>query len=354
MGVVIGNTTIRRGFLFHYGLRCDNKGTTTENSIVRLFLSPDVAYDTCLNNGNYDVENHTITWYFSNFAPGACIYTSARVRLSPLFPIGSVISAIAQIEPVIGDVDPSDNTDTVNQVVRGSYDPNEKYVNPETDIYSSDLLTYHIDFQNVGTDTAFNIVIRDTLDSNLDIATLMFRAGSHQYTYDLKDREIIWTFANVCLPDSNIDQTGSNGFVEFSIYPLPNLPYGTIIQNKALVFFDYNPPVVTNSVINTIVSPPCEYVQGDINGDHLRGGGDVTYGVRFFKLIGNRPPDSCYMDSTSSYLYVAGDVNGNCEFRGSDISRLVAYFKLIAALQYCHFFPPPPMRESRKAPALRD
>jgi hypothetical protein len=88
---------------------------------------------------------------------------------------------------------------------------------------------------------------------------------------------------------------------------------------------------------------PCQYLQGDINGDGLRGGGDVTYGVRFFKLIGNRPPDSCYMDSTGGYLYVAGDVNGNCEFRGSDISRLVAYFKLLIGLSYCHFFPPPPV-----------
>jgi len=85
----------------------------------------------------------------------------------------------------------------------------------------------------------------------------------------------------------------------------------------------------------------CVYRIGDINGDSSVLGGDVTYGVRFFKLIGNRPPDSCYMDSTHSYLYVAGDVNGNCEFRGSDITRLVAYFKLIAPLQYCHFFPPP-------------
>ena len=61
------------------------------------------------------------------------------------------------------------------------------------------------------------------------------------------------------------------------------------------------------------LTPPlnCQYMQGDINGDDLRGGGDVTYGVRFFKLIGNRPPDSCYMDSTHAYLYVAGDVNGN-------------------------------------------
>jgi hypothetical protein len=82
----------------------------------------------------------------------------------------------------------------------------------------------------------------------------------------------------------------------------------------------------------------CEYLIGDMNGDGQRLGGDVTYGVRFFKGTGPVPPDSCYMDSTSSYLYVAGDVNGNCELRGSDVTRLVAYFKGTASLSFCHFF----------------
>jgi uncharacterized protein (TIGR02145 family) len=85
----------------------------------------------------------------------------------------------------------------------------------------------------------------------------------------------------------------------------------------------------------------CTYRSGDINSDGQRIGGDVTYGVRYFKSIGSQPPDSCFMDSTGTYLYVAGDVNGNCEFRGSDITRLVAYFKGNAELSYCHFFPPP-------------
>jgi hypothetical protein len=92
--------------------------------------------------------------------------------------------------------------------------------------------------------------------------------------------------------------------------------------------------------------PACEYLIGDINGDNQRLGGDVTYGVRFFKGIGNPPPDSCYMDSTHAYMYVAGDCNGNCEFRGSDITRLVAFFKGTAHLSCCHFFPTtvPPFR----------
>jgi hypothetical protein len=93
--------------------------------------------------------------------------------------------------------------------------------------------------------------------------------------------------------------------------------------------------------------PECSYILGDINGDGQRIGGDVTYGVRYFKGTGGVPPDSCYMDSTSTYLYVSGDVNGNCEFRGSDITRLVAFFKGTAQLSYCHFFPSPILRNNQ-------
>ncbi len=84
---------------------------------------------------------------------------------------------------------------------------------------------------------------------------------------------------------------------------------------------------------------PCEYLIGDINGDNQRLGGDITYGVRYFKGTGTPPRDSCYMDSTQTYLYVAGDCNGDCRFLGSDITRLVQYFKGNASLAYCHFFP---------------
>jgi hypothetical protein len=96
----------------------------------------------------------------------------------------------------------------------------------------------------------------------------------------------------------------------------------------------------------------CEYLIGDISGDGSRLGGDVTYGVRYFKGIGSPPKDSCFMDSTSAYLYVAGDCNGNCEFRGSDITRLVSYFKGTAHLSCCHFFPttlPPFLKEQKTA-----
>lgn len=71
----------------------------------------------------------------------------------------------------------------------------------------------------------------------------------------------------------------------------------------------------------------CDFVPGDINGDDNVMGNDVTYGVRYFKGLGEPPPDSCWNDSTSSWLYSGGDANGNCQFTGSDVTFLVAYFK---------------------------
>jgi hypothetical protein len=94
----------------------------------------------------------------------------------------------------------------------------------------------------------------------------------------------------------------------------------------------------------------CSYVPGDINGDSLILGNDVTYGIRYFKGLGIPPVDSCWDDSLSRWLYVAGDVNGNCSFTGADVTYLVSYFKgYNLDILYCPRLPPysVPLRLSR-------
>jgi hypothetical protein len=77
-------------------------------------------------------------------------------------------------------VRPEDNTASVSQQVVGSFDPNEKSVTPEGTIESSQVLRYHIDFQNVGTFYGYGIVIRDTLETDLAVESIVFGATSHQ------------------------------------------------------------------------------------------------------------------------------------------------------------------------------
>ncbi|MEK7258091.1 MAG: T9SS type A sorting domain-containing protein, partial [Bacteroidota bacterium] len=50
------------------------------------------------------------------------------------------------------------------------------------------------------------------------------------------------------LPDSNINEAASHGFVKFKISQKPNVPHGNYIQNQASIFFDFNPAVLTNLV----------------------------------------------------------------------------------------------------------
>ncbi|BDS14912.1 DUF7619 domain-containing protein [Aureispira anguillae] len=152
---------------------------------------------------------------------------------------------------------------------RGSYDPNDKQAQPlgygsPHYIAANIPLNYQIRFQNTGTDTAFSIVVIDTLDPALDPLTITMGASSHPYTWELRGNNIlVVTFDPIMLPDSNVNAVGSNGFFNFNIAQRANNPDGTIIYNRAGIYFDFNPPIITNETYHTIGS---NFVQSIIIG----------------------------------------------------------------------------------------
>lgn len=135
----------------------------------------------------------------------------------------------------------------------GSFDPNDKTgypkgLDPNNFIDTSTTLNYKIRFQNTGTDTAFLVVIRDTLSQFLDPATIKMGAASHLYSWEILGNNTLQVvFENIMLADSNINEVGSHGFVKFKIDQQPNLDSGTSIENKAAIYFDFNEPVITNT-----------------------------------------------------------------------------------------------------------
>ena len=143
-------------------------------------------------------------------------------------------------------------TDVDCTVVTGSYDPNDKNGIPtgygeERALLPGTEIEYMIRFQNTGTDTAFTVVVRDTLSMWLDPCTIWPLAASHPYTFDLLGSGVgVFRFDNILLPDSNINEVASHGFVKFRIRPRAETPLGTNIYNQAAIYFDYNDPVLTN------------------------------------------------------------------------------------------------------------
>ena len=143
-------------------------------------------------------------------------------------------------------------------IVTGSYDPNDKTGYPigQTDqnyVQSNQQMQYVIRFQNTGSDTAFTVVIRDTLDIDLNIFTVTSGVSSHLYEFKMYGPRVLeWTFNNINLPDSSTNQDGSNGFVSFTVNQVPNLAPATEIKNTAAIYFDFNDPIITNTTMHRI------------------------------------------------------------------------------------------------------
>lgn len=153
----------------------------------------------------------------------------------------------------------------------GSYDPNDKtalpvgldtmhYIAPSTPIQ------YIIRFQNTGTDTAFNIILEDSLSSLLDISTFAVGGSSHPFTYSIEQNGLLRiVFPNIMLPDSNKNQAGSMGYFSFSIKPKATLPENTKVENNAIIYFDFNEGVKTGTVFHAIKNNLYQFIVDKIN-----------------------------------------------------------------------------------------
>ena len=145
--------------------------------------------------------------------------------------------------------------------VTSSFDPNAKEatprgIGPEHLIEPEWPLDYTIHFQNTGNDTAFTVVLRDTLSPYLDLSSLRVQGGSHAFRWQLRpNRELVFTFENILLPDSTTNLEGSQGHVSYRIRPLPEAAPGSLIENSAAIYFDFNEPIFTNTVFHTIRRP---------------------------------------------------------------------------------------------------
>jgi len=142
-----------------------------------------------------------------------------------------------------------------------AYDPNDKQVFPEGvldenyTLFDEKELQYLIRFQNTGNYHAEDIIIRDTLDADLDWSTFQFVAASHPISeIRLERNALAFVFENIFLPDSISNEPGSHGFVSYTIETKEDLAEKTEIENTAHIYFDSNPAIVTNTTLNTMVS----------------------------------------------------------------------------------------------------
>jgi len=242
----------------NYWIDIRNIGTTLPSGVIHLQLDDSISYvSSSLTPDSINGQN--VYWNYNNLFFFSSELMQLQVQMPNFMNIGDTLSSIL----VINELDVNNNiiysnSDTLDQVLVCAYDPNDKSAVPngygtENFIVKDQQLEYLIRFQNTGNDTALTIVIRDQLDTNLDITTFQPISSSHTMQVKLEEnRETVFTFNNILLPDSNINEPASHGFIKYSISPKTGLLPNTPLQNTANIFFDSNPPIITNTVLNTI------------------------------------------------------------------------------------------------------
>ncbi len=256
LDVSLASGRLRPGQPVQYSIRYENTGTVPFSGVVRFVFDPVLIYGSSTPTADR-YTGQELEWDISDLriGDGGTIEISLSVPVD-LSLVGTELCALAQSESEPSTVD---DTEELCSEVRNSFDPNMIVVTPggvqphgliaPTDT----VLNYVVHFQNTGNDTALKVVVMDRIPEQFDLSTLRAGASSHSYEVDiLPNREVRWTFDNIMLPDSNASEPNSHGYVKYAIKLYNGLPIGTIIQNSAAIYFDYNQPVLTNEVQNMI------------------------------------------------------------------------------------------------------
>lgn len=209
-----------------------------------------------------NINGNVITWNFSDINYDSDHITPTILVSTPEeTPLGDIMNLAVEMSPSIGDYDASNNIKTYAYEVVGSYDPNIIEVSPvglgeEGYVNANETMTYTIHFQNTGTAPAVNVNVLNAIDPDLDINTVQVLASSHPMHTEIENgNELRFVFNNIMLEDSTTNEPESHGYVVYTIEQQPNLPYFTQMENTAAIYFDFNAPVITNTVLNTILGP---------------------------------------------------------------------------------------------------
>lgn len=238
-----------------------NRGTQPEQGYVRLLPDPLLAPSMAVPPPD-SIANGAWFWGFNDLQPFEMRTIVLTADVPGFQDAGTVLRDTVQAI-VLDEQGTAIGTSTYawSSTITCAYDPNDKQVEPvgfgnagAVEIGIPEF-RYTVRFQNTGTDTALTVVIRDPLDADLDPATLRILGASHTLTGLSVDNAGVafFRFEGIMLPDSNVNEPASHGFVRFAIAPHPNRPHGTQVHNSVGIYFDQNPPISTNTVVNTLV-----------------------------------------------------------------------------------------------------
>jgi hypothetical protein len=262
------------GNSYNQRLILQNNGTQNENTIKlgykhdgQLSYSSNTPWSLVQPNSASNPTWFRVNSGFPTMGPGTYSTSFVNYNVPTNIPLNTQVvfeDTVANNAPIgttwLTDNTPWNNVNTYNAYVVGSFDPNFKEVmpqgtGPQGNILAKDsILTYVVHFQNEGSYFAQNVVVVDTIDSDLRLTSMKPGYSTHRYSAEISETGVAkFTFANIYLPwKSSYGDAQSSGLFVYTIRLKKNLPIGTKITNRAAIYFDFNEPIITNTTLNTL------------------------------------------------------------------------------------------------------
>ena len=258
---VVSINAPRPGFTYTNKIVYSNLGNQMMPSGTVTFVKDNNVTITSVSQAGTSATSNGFTYDFTNLAPFEVrtIDVVMQVPTIPTVNAGDYLTNSASIVPTAGDVVLENNNNSATQMVINAYDPNDKSeAHGDKILFSSfstnDYLYYTIRFENTGNASAINVRITDVLDSQLNASTVQMVSASHPYILDRIGSNLEWKFDNIQLPVSIANSSVGKGYITFKVKPNANFAVGDIIPNTASIYFDFNPPIITNTFTTEFTS----------------------------------------------------------------------------------------------------
>ena len=130
-------------------------------------------------------------------------------------------------------------------------------INQQDFLNKNDDLIYQINFINNRTSTANQLYISDVIDSKLDMSSMKLIKQSHSGQILFRPgNELVFAYKDINLPDSATNNSDSRGYVVFSFKPKSSLALNDIIENQAVIVFDFSQNIRTNTTLSRYITKP--------------------------------------------------------------------------------------------------
>jgi len=306
------DTVYTAGDTITYNLILGNSGVRPGNQItVRDTLSEYLQYIGSTHDAHLE-EDSILVWQFDHLQPG--FHDTLHVTTSIKIPVEdrTLVDNIVWIKSFVGLQDSS------RWRIRVKSQPNLLLKkSTQSTAFPGDTLVYSFIYSNMGTATAFESVLRDTLPEHL-----IFIDATGPYSYDIKSHTVRWQPMNI--PPGYLDTL----YIRTQISP-------SIGSNAQIV----NNAWLSNQTASTTAFATCEtemnpstiYTYKTVNKKQASAGDTLTYWIHY-GLLTNHSTDSIFiidfLPSEIQWLREATLPKSNVELLSFDpITNQVCFYK---------------------------